>query len=592
MNRSLNLSFRVAFSVASALVGLAFSFQPLAAAPIEAESRITGVVVYEDSAIVTREATVELAAGVQAVRFAGLPESVNPNLLQVTAAGTAKATILDVTAFEMHLDEPASARLRELAEQRQALDAELEEAVDRIKLIEQQRDYLDRIKTFATTRPTGDNAGPVPAQAEWEKQLAFYSERQAALAAELRAAKRQQEQIVKRAEAAKAQQEDLETAKGKSVQDVYVRYEVATPGKLTIRVAYQVENARWEPTYDVRIASADKSIQLAYAAMVQQRTGEDWRGVQLRLSTARLELGGKPPVFEPWIVSERPTLQQAVDATTKEFLKETGATDNQALLQYTKGTEASGAYGNFAGMGNTAKADAVEVLSDAATTEAAVTDGLGSATFTIPFAADVPADYGARKYSIGATALEGVMNFLAQPKLSPHTYLRARVTNAAAFPLLEGDMNIYLDGGFVAKSSLPTVMTGAKFVLNLGVDAGFTVKRKLLNRLKEDTGAFSKRARITYDVVITVENNHKTTETVIVKDQLPVSRHEKVVVTMIAPAADQLRKEEDGGNDGAIRKDADGTLSWTLILKPGEKREIPLKFQVEYPADFPVMGLE
>jgi uncharacterized protein (TIGR02231 family) len=581
MNRSLNLSFRATLARALTVAGLAFSCQLLSAAPIEAESRITGVVVYENSAIVTREATVELAAGVQVLHFSGLPESVNPNLLQVAATGTAKATILDVTAYKKHLEEPGFERLRELAEQWKALNAEMEEVADRIKLLEQQRDYLERIKTFATTRPTGDNAGPVPAQAEWENQLAFYAERQAALAAELRAAKRQQEQIVKRAEAAKAQQEDLEENEGKTVQNVIVRYEVATPGKLTIRMAYQVEDARWEPAYDVRIASDDKSIQLAYAAMVKQRTGEDWRGVQLRLSTAQLELGGKPPVFEAWVVGERATPS-----------KEAGAADNRALLQYTKASEVSGLAGNFIGAPTTAKAGAVELLTEAATTEAAVTEGLGAATFTIPFAADVPADNGARKYGIGTTALEGVMNFLAQPKLSPHTYLRARVTNAAAFPLLEGDMNIYLDGAFVASSSLPTVMTGAKFVLNLGVDAGFTVKRKLLNRLKEDTGAFAKRARLTYDVLITVENNHKTTETVIVKDQLPVSRHEKVVVTMIAPAANQLRKEEDGGNDGAIRKDADGTLSWTLILKPGEKREIPLKFQVEYPAEFPVVGLE
>lgn len=588
MNRFLSFSFRAALASALAVAGLAYSVRPLSAAPIEAESRITGVVVYEDSAIVTREATVELVAGVQMIHFSGLPESVNPNLLQVTAAGTAKATILDVTAYKKHLDEPAFERLRELAEQWKALNAEMEEAADRIKLLEQQRDYLERIKTFATTRSTGDNAGPVPAQAEWEKQLSFYAERQAALAAELRAAKRQQEQIVKRAEAAKAQQKDLEENEGKTVQNVIVRYEVATPGKLTIRIAYQVDDAKWEPTYDVRIASGDKSIQLAYAAMVQQRTGEDWRGVQLRLSTAQLELGGKPPVFQPWIVGERPTLAEA----KREFAKAVGATNNQALLEYTKATEVSGTMGNFGGNENTAEANMVELLTEAATTEAAVTEGLGAATFTIPFAADVPADNSARKYGIGTTALEGVMNFLAQPKLSPHTYLRARVTNAAAFPLLEGDMNIYLDGGFVAKSSLPTVMTGAKFVLNLGVDAGFTVKRKLLNRLKEDTGAFAKRARITYDVLLTVENNHKTTETVIVKDQLPVSRHEKVVVTMVTPAANQLRKEEDGGNDGAIRKDTDGTLSWTLILKPGEKREIPLKFQVEYPAEFPVVGLE
>ena len=74
--------------------------------------------------------------------------------------------------------------------------------------------------------------------------------------------------------------------------------------------------------------------------------------------------------------------------------------------------------------------------------------------------------------------------------------------------------------------------------------------------------------------------------------RLPITRHEKIVVTMVAPAASEIRPEEEGGKDGVVRKDEDGVLSWTLKLQPGEKRTIPLKFYVEYPADFAVSGME
>ena len=571
---------------------------------IEADSRITGVVVYEDSAIVTREATVELATGVQAVRFAGLPESVNPNLLQVSAAGVAKATILDVIAYETQLGVPANVRLREIQDQQQALAAEIAEASDRVKLLEQQRDYLERIKAVSTTHSAGDNPPPLPTLDQWEKQLAFYAERQAKLAEELRAARRLQEEKEKHAELLERQEQELEAPEKKTVKNVIVRCEVMAPGRLTMRVSYPVDEASWEPTYDVRVASADKSIVLGSAAMVRQSTGEDWRGVQLQLSSARPALGGKPPVFQPWVVRERPApvvLAKAVSVVNQQFLQDTGATTNKELLVYTANTEVGGVQGNFAGVGDTGgtgkaaalKAQLVEKFGEeAGTTAASVEEGLGSAIFTIPYPADVPADNGARKYVIGTAPLEGVMNHLAQPKLSPHTFLRARVTNAAEFPLSQGDVNIYLDGAFVASSSMPTVMPGAKFVLNLGVDSGIVVKRKLVNRLTQNTGSFSKRARITYEVQITAENNRKTAETVIVKDQLPISRHEKIVVTMVSPAAADIRPEADGGDDGVVRKDEDGVLSWTLKLQPGEKRTIPLKFYVEYPTDFPVSGLE
>lgn len=553
-----------------------------AIAPIEAESRITGVVVYEHSAIVTREATVELGAGVQSVRFAGLPDSVNPNLLQVSAAGTAKATILDVISYATQLGVPANVRLREIKEQQRALTLEQGAVADQIALLKQQRDYLERIKTLTTTHPSGD-AVPLPGPEQWEKLLGFYADHQAKIAEELRGAERRDAEVKERAEVLERQSDDLEAPDEKTVQNVIVRCEVAQAGKLTVRVAYPVENAKWEPTYDVRVASADKSILLGYAAMVRQSTGEDWRGVQLQLSTARPTLGGKPPVFQPWLVQER----KAAEPTQEE-----------GLLQYTSNTEVGGLAGNFIGAGKSQgkppapKAQSVEKPSEAGTADAAVEESLSSATVTIPYVVDVPADNGARKYAIGTTALEGVMNYLAQPKLSPHTYLRARVTNAAAFPLAAGDVAIYLDGAFVASSSLPTVMPGAKFVLNLGVDSGIVAKRKLINRLTETTGTFTKYARLTYEVQITAENNRKTVETLIVKDQIPVTRHEKVVVTMVTPASGEIRPEEEGGKDGVVRKDEDGVLSWTLVLKPGEKRVIPLKFTLEYPADFTIGGLE
>ncbi|HET7536388.1 MAG TPA: DUF4139 domain-containing protein, partial [Candidatus Didemnitutus sp.] len=72
----------------------------------------------------------------------------------------------------------------------------------------------------------------------------------------------------------------------------------------------------------------------------------------------------------------------------------------------------------------------------------------------------------------------------------------------------------------------------------------------------------------------------RTAERVIVADQLPLSRNEKIVVKQIAPAT------------GEVKPTDEGTLKWTLDLKPGEKREITVKFAVEYPNEVNVTGLE
>ena len=138
----------------------------------------------------------------------------------------------------------------------------------------------------------------------------------------------------------------------------------------------------------------------------------------------------------------------------------------------------------------------------------------------------------------------------------------------------------FLDGTFVATSNLRTVMSGEKFDLALGADEGISVKHKRLNKFTEDTGLTGSGKRITYEYLITIQNNKRSTERVNVADQLPVSRNEKIVVKQIQP------------DSGELKPTPEGYLKWTLDLKPGEKRELTVKFTVDYPKDVDVTGLE
>jgi len=202
-----------------------------------------------------------------------------------------------------------------------------------------------------------------------------------------------------------------------------------------------------------------------------------------------------------------------------------------------------------------------------------------SASFKIPVASTISSDNSPQKVPITSVRLAAAHEYLAIPKQLAAAFLTAKVTNSSDFPLLAGAMNVFLDDTFVAASSLRTVMPGEKFDLALGVDDAIAITHKLNNRFSEDTGLISKGKRVTYDFTLTVQNNKKTFERVVLLDQVPVSRNEKVVVTVLAPDAAE------------VKPDADGMLKWTLNLKPGEKRELPLKFSIERPAELTVAGL-
>ena len=87
----------------------------------------------------------------------------------------------------------------------------------------------------------------------------------------------------------------------------------------------------------------------------------------------------------------------------------------------------------------------------------------------------------------------------------------------------------------------------------------------------------------------TVTNNKKTTERVVFKEAVPVSRNEKIEVNLLTPDERELGTKD---NPKEVTREEDGKLVWRVELKPAEKREISLKFSIEYPADLNVTGLE
>lgn len=83
-----------------------------------------------------------------------------------------------------------------------------------------------------------------------------------------------------------------------------IRIQVAAKAATTAHftVTYLVKQASWFATYDIRAKDISSPIQLQYKANVQQQSGEDWKNVQLKLSTGNPALGGSKPQLSPWLL--------------------------------------------------------------------------------------------------------------------------------------------------------------------------------------------------------------------------------------------------------------------------------------------------
>jgi uncharacterized protein (TIGR02231 family) len=240
-----------------------------------------------------------------------------------------------------------------------------------------------------------------------------------------------------------------------------------------------------------------------------------------------------------------------------------------------------------------AVAEAAPIESTFAVAE--VASAATSASFKIATPVTLASDNTPQRVPLGSASLAAELQYQATPKLQETAYLAAYVTNRSELPFLGGAMNVFLDDTFVAASRLATTMPGEKFTLSLGADEGIAIKRKIVSRFTEDTGFATKSRRTTYDILVTVTNNKRTAERIVIRDAVPVARDEKILVKLLAPAERELLKPEDAAAQPprpGIARDADGKLTWRFDLKPGEKRELPLRFSIEHPADLPVTGIE
>jgi uncharacterized protein (TIGR02231 family) len=540
----------------------------LGAAPIN--STISAVTVYTDRAVVTRTATIDLPGGTTELVFANLPQALNERSLQVSGRGTAQALILDVSAKQTYVDFTPNARVKELEDALKALGKQMRGLDDRAGLLNTQQAMLDRMEAALFAPPTKDV--PRPDLNQFTSSLNYLTEQKGKLVAERATLDEQREELQNKVNTAQSQLNELRGHGGRAFKTVTVRVSAPQAGNLDVSLSYTVPGASWAPSYDARVLSSERAVALGYFGIVRQSTGEDWKDVALTLSTARPGLGGAAPALTVW----------NLDIFDPVLRRQLAAAADQERHREMSAKMAAPAAVNMQAFTTNAGGDRADLPEekDALMASATIAAGATSASFKIASSASVPSDNSPQKVPITSSTLKATPEYLTVPKRLTTAYLTTKVVNTSEFPLLAGAMNVFLDGTFVATSSLRTVMSGEKFDLALGADEGISVKHKRVNKFTEDTGITNSGKRITYEYLITVQNNKRTTERVIVADQIPISRNEKVVVKQLSPAAGELKPTDEG------------SLKWTLDLKPGEKREIPVKFTVEYANDVNVTGLE
>ena len=548
-----------------ALVILAVPALAAATPTLTPPSRVDAVTVYLQSARVTRVARVEVPRGASHVVLEGLPDELDDDSIRVEGKGGSQARLLGVSvervtsqaapAVEARVIE---ARLERLQDDDRALEDASRAAQARAKFVESLR------STYSEERAKNLAVRGVSSR-EWA-ELAGHVERElTSAAAAVRKADAERRELARSIAQARAELEKVQAKRGRTSKSIGVDVETERDGVLELAVSYAVGSAGWQPIWDARLAPERSTMELTFLGSVWQRTGEDWSGVTLSVSTAQPGRGLYVPELEPVYLTEQ-RASRHLDMARRSAAGAPAAAPAMAKSEASEPREEAVA----------------EDLQDVEVATASVEQGLLSATFTAPRRESVDGAGQARKIALQRFPLQAELVRVAAPRREAATFLTAKATNETGFPLLPGVAGIYVGDEFVGRAPVPMTPPGGEIELAFGVDDRVEIERKVLERKRLTAGLVSKDEVYRYRVRIEVKNRYATPIAVKLLDLVPVTRDEKIKVAVL------------DGTTAATREDPErpGVRIHDLALAAREAKVVELRYEVRYPRGFSIAGLE
>jgi uncharacterized protein (TIGR02231 family) len=502
------------------------------------QGTIAAVTVYPDSATVTRRLDVTLPAGDQFIDMVGLPQSVEPDTLQVTGfsrSGPRISSLEWLASPDNMIDSPQLAALKkqkdDLEVQQGQLQAE-QQAISTQQLFLQTM-AKEGLGKSAQGNPAQQVQSGVQVLGSEMKQageaMASVTHRLALLASQL--------QTVNDA---------LTQLRDKDASLRTVRIHLRSDGQpFQMNVQYRVLHARWQPIYDADLLTKSRQVALIQAALIQQNTGEDWHNVALTLSTAQpLQQAAAPDLPSQW-----------VDVQDEERGSQP-AVARSAMLE--------------------AKAAAPVALMSARQTDelAAIQSSAYHVRFVLASQTTLLADGQSHRVVLATQTSPVTLSLQAIPRLDPHAYLYGNVRNTTDQPWLAGHWQLSRDGEPVGQLDQPTLASQATVALGFGIDPAITLTWQSIQDEAGQGGLLSKTSVQKRKYRLQASNARTDGAELLVLDSWPVAKQSSIEVTPLdgtTPPAPVTTTQQPG------------VQRWTLALPSKQTVTLDTGYQITYP---------
>lgn len=504
------------------------------------DAKITKVTVYLNGAQVQRTSASNLVAGKSTLVIENLPSNIDPNSIQ--ASGKGEFTILAVNY---------KTRNPNLVE----LPLEIQNLQDDIQVIEDSMAYFNNVilalqdeKNMILQNNKVDYSKLGFATEDLEDLSDFFRNRITSIL-NLSTKTRIKNRLFtnQKGELQKELNEKLNNWRSLTGQielDVFAK----TATKAAFDVNYYVNNAGWQPVYNIKSENINQPVELNYNAKVYQNTGEKWDEVLLTLSTTNPRLNNNKPIVYPWRLDfVNPNQFQGYGTNTRK--------DAGVMLFETQGAaddfnvQPAGTAANFT----------------------AVNQNITSVAFDISLPYTIPSDGNSQLVNIQNMQLNATYEYYTAPKLAQSAYLIAKVKDWEDKNLLPGEANIYLQNTFVGKSYINPSNVTSELDLSFGIDNQVVVTReRIKNYCSTSMLGSNKKEAVGYE--IKVRNTKSVPIKIKIQDQIPTTGNSDISISL----------EEDSEAD--VNKDT-GILTWKKSISATTTEKLEVKFEVKFPKD-------
>lgn len=539
------------------LVG-AFAGAQDPAAPVGTASVIRRVTVYPDRALVTRDAKLQIPQGLSTFTFLDLPAGILGDSVRAKLLDGDRVQLRGIEVKTYPVVKVVGDRAKVLEQERDKVQDEMRGVQDRLAALAQRRDFVLAIKAAAGK----DAAATVMKEKlkieDLKSAAAFIEETLLEISGKTRQAERELRDLQAREGVIAAELVRLVGGEPLLKRSVGIKIEAPQASAATVEISYIIVGAGWVPFYDIHASVERGEATILYYGQILQATGEDWRQVEISLSTAHPARSAKMPNLTPLAVGVIPGQISQQGRGSGNQLQRSWSALNSVIAQQNDAVYNKHDYRSL------------ELPPDLAEAQ------MSSYVFRIKTAETILSNASPHKVTIATSTFKSGVERVATPKLSAHLYLKTQVHNTNDFPYMPGDMNIFLENDFIGSGGIEMVSPGERFEVFLGADEGIKVTRRLESK-KLEAGTLQK-AHFLY--VIKVDNFKNKAARVTVIDQLPISRDSDIEVI------------PDPSLTPPTSRTPDGLLTWDLEIEAGKSKEIRLGYRVYYPANKLVQGLE